>query len=58
MFFAIFFLWHMPILRDAIAGFKLFTVATHEFFHIIVGMIVGGEVLSICIASRSSQQSD
>lgn len=58
MFFAIFFLWHTPILRDVIAGFKLFTVATHELFHIIVGMIVGGEVLSICIASFRNQIED
>ncbi|KAJ9114587.1 hypothetical protein QFC20_001461 [Naganishia adeliensis] len=44
-FFAINALWHLPFLRDLISGFKLFVVATHEFCHILVGMIVGGEVI-------------
>ncbi|GHJ84781.1 hypothetical protein NliqN6_1183 [Naganishia liquefaciens] len=48
-FFAINALWHLPILRDLISGFKLFVVGMHELFHILVGMIVGGEVVSVCI---------
>jgi hypothetical protein len=104
MFFGIFFLWHMPFLRDLIAGLKvspspllacvpiflpfyieagsqelrrmrrrnadtitahfyicnalrfldeqLFTVAVHEMWHMLVGLVVGGEIISICIVSR------
>ncbi|WVO24942.1 uncharacterized protein IAS62_006322 [Cryptococcus decagattii] len=41
--------WELPILRDFIAGLKLLTVGIHELFHLAVGLICGGQVVSICI---------
>ncbi|WVR06535.1 hypothetical protein IAU60_003566 [Kwoniella sp. DSM 27419] len=49
MFLAILIAWNLPIIRDAIAGLKLFTVGIHELFHLIVGLLCGGQVVSICI---------
>ncbi|CAD6584540.1 MAG: hypothetical protein TREMPRED_003857, partial [Tremellales sp. Tagirdzhanova-0007] len=48
-FLAVLIAWNMPGLRDAISGLKLFVVATHEISHLIVGLICGGQVVSICI---------
>lgn len=31
---------------------QLFTVAVHEMWHMLVGLVVGGEIISICIVSR------
>ncbi|WWC88456.1 uncharacterized protein L201_003367 [Kwoniella dendrophila CBS 6074] len=49
MFLAILIAWNLPILRDFIAGLKLLTVGIHELFHLITGLICGGQVVSICI---------
>ncbi|WVQ65554.1 uncharacterized protein L199_003731 [Kwoniella botswanensis] len=49
MFLAILIAWNLPILRDAIAGLKLFTVGVHELCHLAMGLICGGQVVSICI---------
>jgi hypothetical protein len=31
---------------------QLFTVAVHEMWHMSVGLVVGGEIISICIVSQ------
>ncbi|OWZ62004.1 hypothetical protein C366_06576 [Cryptococcus neoformans Tu401-1] len=49
MFLAILIAWNLPILRDFISGLKLLTVGIHELFHLAVGLICGGQVVSICI---------
>ncbi|TYJ58296.1 hypothetical protein B9479_000839 [Cryptococcus floricola] len=49
MFLAILIAWNIPILRDVIAGLKLFTVGLHELFHLAAGLLCGGQVVSICI---------
>ncbi|WVO18070.1 hypothetical protein L204_105768 [Cryptococcus depauperatus] len=49
MFLAILIAWNLPVLRDVISGLKLFTVGIHELFHIITGLLCGGQVVSICI---------
>jgi hypothetical protein len=64
MFIAILIAWNLPILRDVIAGLKvnlslfrshlvadiqLFTVGVHELCHLAVGLLCGGQVVSICI---------
>nr|XP_019045398.1 hypothetical protein I302_05787 [Kwoniella bestiolae CBS 10118]OCF24328.1 hypothetical protein I302_05787 [Kwoniella bestiolae CBS 10118] len=49
MFLAILIAWNLPILRDAIAGLKLFTVGVHELCHLAMGLSCGGQVVSICI---------
>ncbi|WWC70973.1 uncharacterized protein I206_104926 [Kwoniella pini CBS 10737] len=49
MFLAILIAWNLPILRDAISGLKLLTVGIHELCHLVVGLLCGGQVVSICI---------
>ncbi|WRT67990.1 uncharacterized protein IL334_004965 [Kwoniella shivajii] len=49
MFLAILIAWNLPVLREAISGLKLLTVGLHELSHLIVGLICGGQVVSICI---------
>ncbi|WVQ85004.1 hypothetical protein IAT38_007168 [Cryptococcus sp. DSM 104549] len=49
MFLAILIAWNLPILRDVIAGLKLFTVGIHELCHLVMGLLCGGQVVSICI---------
>lgn len=60
MFLAVLLAWNLPILREGISGLKvsislyptddqLMVVGIHELFHLVVGLICGGEVVSICI---------
>lgn len=64
MFVAILIAWNLPVLREVIAGLKvgvlspksielssdqLFTVGVHELFHLAIGLLCGGQVVSICI---------
>ncbi|KAL7420691.1 hypothetical protein Q5752_004642 [Cryptotrichosporon argae] len=48
-FFIILVAWNLPVLRDAIAGLKLLVVGTHELFHLVLGVLCGGQVVSVCI---------
>ncbi|PWN28940.1 hypothetical protein BDZ90DRAFT_250187 [Jaminaea rosea] len=40
-------LWHFPILKYSLYGFKLLTVGMHEFSHAFVGLITGAKIESI-----------
>ncbi|KAL1413124.1 hypothetical protein Q8F55_000873 [Vanrija albida] len=41
--------WNLPVVRDALAGLKLFVVGAHELFHLAVGVVCGGQVTTVCI---------
>ncbi|KAG6813160.1 hypothetical protein H0H92_013567 [Tricholoma furcatifolium] len=45
----IFGFWNVPIVRNLINPLKLFTIALHEFCHIVAAVISGGRILRITI---------
>ncbi|ORX37215.1 peptidase M50B-like-domain-containing protein [Kockovaella imperatae] len=49
MFVIILIAWNVPILREIISGLKLFVTGCHELSHLVVGLLCGGQVVSICI---------
>ena len=42
-------LWNIPILKEILWPFKIFTVALHEFGHAIVGIMTGAKIESITL---------
>ncbi|KAJ7043484.1 peptidase M50B-like-domain-containing protein [Mycena alexandri] len=45
----IFGFWNVPGVRNCINPLKLFTIATHELFHIVAAILSGGRILKITI---------